>query len=82
MKNRNWCWVLIVLAIIALPACLGPGNLGGQLGKWNVTEFENKWAQEGIFLLLLINVAGKRWQAEKRGKVALEQFTEEEGGES
>jgi hypothetical protein len=53
MKSRKWCWVLVTLAVLViLPGCLGPGNAAGHLGKWNKTQFETKWAQEGVFILV------------------------------
>ena len=46
---------LLVLALAVLfcfPGCLGPNHAGGHLAQWN-GSFENKWAKEGVFLLVL-----------------------------
>ena len=41
------------LSLFLLTAgCLGPSHATGHLYKFN-SEFENEWAQEGMFLLLL-----------------------------
>lgn len=53
MHKRRMSWAIVALImLVALPACLGPNHTVAQLGHWNTTEFENKWSQEGIFLLV------------------------------
>ena len=41
---------LCVLLLCA--SCLGPGHATGRLYKFN-RSFENKWAQEGMFIVIL-----------------------------
>jgi hypothetical protein len=43
---------LIAVLGLLCTACLGAGHATGHLYKFN-REFENKWAREGIFLLLI-----------------------------
>ena len=38
--------------LLLLSGCLGPSHATGRLYQFNA-EFENKWAQEGMFLLLI-----------------------------
>ena len=45
-------WVVGLCALFLCSGCLGQNHATGHLFKWNF-EFENKWAQEGMFLLLL-----------------------------
>lgn len=35
-------------------SCLGPNNAFNNLNKWNMKVTENKWGNEGIFLVLNI----------------------------
>jgi len=52
-RRRSWTWATLALVmLLAFPGCLGPNHAVGHLAKWNM-EFENKWAREGIFLLVL-----------------------------
>ena len=46
--------VFLIMLLLMAPACLGPNHATARLGNWNVTEFEGKWAQEGMFLVLFI----------------------------
>jgi hypothetical protein len=51
-------WVRKVIGIASLcmvllcTSCLGPGHATGHLFKFN-KSFENKWAQEGMFLVMI-----------------------------
>lgn len=50
--RRTWAWVVLAIALLVFaPACLGPNHAVGHVAKWNL-EFEGKWAQEGMFLVL------------------------------
>jgi len=47
------CLLAFALAsIFSLSGCLGPNHAGGHLAQWN-DSFENKWAKEGVFLVVL-----------------------------
>ena len=54
MKRKPIKGLLVVaLAVLfCFTGCLGPNHAGGHLAQWN-DSFENKWAKEGIFLLVL-----------------------------
>jgi len=40
-----------LLAVGMFSSCLGPNRLFNQLHDWNKEATENKWANEGIFLV-------------------------------
>jgi hypothetical protein len=40
-----------LLAVGMFGSCLGPNKLFNQLNDWNAEATENKWANEGIFLV-------------------------------
>jgi hypothetical protein len=43
-----------VLALGLFSSCLGPDKLFNKLHDWNLRATENRWANEGIFLVLTI----------------------------
>lgn len=43
-----------VLAMGLFSSCLGPNRLWNKLHDWNLSATENRWANEGIFLVLNI----------------------------
>lgn len=43
-----------VLALGLFCSCLGPNKLFNKLHDWNLEATENKWANEGIFVVLNI----------------------------
>ena len=51
-KPSKCLLTLALTSLFLLSGCLGPNHAGGHLGKWNAS-FENKWAQEGVFLVCL-----------------------------
>ena len=55
MKKTDVCWAVLVVGLCVVlfsVGCLGHNHATGRLFKFNVTSFENKWAQEGMFLLM------------------------------
>jgi hypothetical protein len=53
--SRKWRWnSLLVAGLLATTACFGPFNLTQRYWHWNGHVTENKWANEGIFLLSVI----------------------------
>lgn len=40
-----------VLSLGLLSSCLGPDRLWNKLHDWNMKATENRWANEGIFLV-------------------------------
>ena len=40
-----------VLAMGLFSSCLGPNRLFNKLHDWNLSATENRWANEGIFLV-------------------------------
>lgn len=52
LKPSKYLLTLALASIFSLSGCLGPNHAGGHLAQWN-NSFENKWAKEGIFLLVL-----------------------------
>jgi hypothetical protein len=53
--SRNWKWTGLLLAgVLSTTACFGPFNLTQRYWHWNGHVTENKWANEGIFLLSVI----------------------------
>ncbi len=44
--------IACLLAVVLCSGCLGPGHATARLHKFN-RGFENKWAQEGMFLVTL-----------------------------
>lgn len=43
-----------VLSLGLFSSCLGPNKLFNKLHDWNTTATENRWGNEGIFLVLSI----------------------------
>lgn len=54
MSLRTSVLVLLLCVLALAPGCYGPFNATSSLHHWNGTEFENEWAQEGMFLVLTI----------------------------
>lgn len=53
--SRKWKWSALLLAgVLTTTACYGPFNLTQRYWHWNGHVTENKWANEGIFLLSCI----------------------------
>src|SRR5262245_40040530 len=53
--SRKWGWTSLLLAgLLTTTACFGPFNLTQRYWHWNGHVTENKWANEGIFLLSII----------------------------
>jgi len=53
--SRKWRWnSLLVAGLLTTTACFGPFNLTQRYWHWNGHVTENKWANEGIFLLSVI----------------------------
>ena len=50
-RARALTALALVACLLVMPACLGPNHAVGHLAKWNM-EFENKWAREGVFILV------------------------------
>ena len=50
-KPMRGLLVLALAMVFCFSGCLGPNHAGGHLAQWN-NSFENKWAKEGIFLLV------------------------------
>lgn len=49
-KPMKGLQALALSMLFCFAGCLGPNHAGGHIAQWN-GSFENKWAQEGIFLL-------------------------------
>ncbi len=50
-RSRAGAALALGALLFLAPGCLGPQHATGHLAKWNM-EFENKWAREGVFLLV------------------------------
>jgi hypothetical protein len=46
--------IAAVLSVGLLGSCLGPNRLFNKLHDWNLGATENRWANEGIFLVCTI----------------------------
>ena len=46
--------VAAVLSVGLFSSCLGPNKLFNDLHDWNMKATENRWANEGIFVVLNI----------------------------
>lgn len=58
MKKNAMTRVAAGLALLALTTgCFGPMNATGRLKTWN-QEIENRWAGEGVYILLRIPYGG------------------------
>ena len=57
--------VAAVLSLGLFSACLGPDKLYNKLHDWNKEATENRWANEGIYVVLLVvPVYGIAWLAD------------------
>lgn len=54
MSRRMSVLALALCLMVLVTGCYGPFNATTSLHDWNGTEFENEWAQEGMFLVLNI----------------------------
>lgn len=57
MKNRTFRTMVLSALLglsLASTACIGPFNAVGRLHTWNRSEFENRWAGEGVYLVLRV----------------------------
>jgi hypothetical protein len=50
--KKAWL-ILAATSALLCTSCLGPGHATGRLYKFNRTAVENKWAQEGLFIVFL-----------------------------
>ncbi len=50
-KRMQGLLVLALAMVVCFSGCIGPNHAGGHVAHWN-NSFENKWAKEGIFLLV------------------------------
>lgn len=48
-KSGKWSW--LAGAALLATGCIGPFNMTQQMHHWNGTVTENKWANEGIFIV-------------------------------
>jgi uncharacterized protein DUF3332 len=46
--------VAAVLSLGLFSSCLGPNKLWNKLHDWNMQATENRWANEGIFVLCTV----------------------------
>jgi len=51
--KKMLCMMSLAVALVVASGCVGGNNgfvLTQKLYKWNTSEIDNKWAQEGVFL--------------------------------